>query len=550
MKKLLGLAAAIASIASLTACNTDQTGPSGLKKDGDSFVVATITSVEGQKEVKMYADDLYERFLSTSAGQQKVYDRIRREIIIEGFKANDYFGQDSYKVILEKKNTKKDSLVKEYKDKHKDKYQEELDKLVAENGAKDLDDYVINYILIDEVIALLDAKYKDDYTKGTNWDKDNPTWQLTAMQEKELEDYLNLYNPLDISHILVKSGGTIANPELSEEQGKKFAQVCEALFEKKTTFAQIARTYSDDEGSGKKGGHLGLMDVNTSFVNEFKHNVYQYVNGGITADWNNTGAPAPLVYRDANFKKADTWAAETSLNTATCRNLGDTTLINADERNALYYGLFGDLRIGKKYLRDTNEEYLITRSEHGVHFIKVNNKAEWEDNVTAKQNTANIISKIKEELSNKDKVKDSDFTYSAKDLLKSYRDKYAQDYYWNLFVNGKVGKVNMHGTTEFNYAKNKVAIDTANIKIGGKNINSFFGDQYNNTRTATFEQEKLNYWKSIIAWSDTLNSDGFLYGYNKKTTNEEIAYKNPYNTTKITELKNAVVGKMPTSYNV
>lgn len=527
MKKLLGLAAAVASIASLTACNTDQTGPSELKCDDNSCVVATITNAKDEKqEVKLFAEGgekgLYERFLSTSAGQQKIYDRIRREVIIEGFKKNSNYGYQSYDIIKQKLKSKVESLEQEYKDKYKDTYKDELKKLWQTNGAKDLEDYVTYYILIDEVISSLDKTYKTEYEKADGFDSEKPTWKLTSIQEKEIRDYAELYNPLDISHILVKTGGSLAKPEITQEQGAKLAKVCEALVQPDAKFSEIASAYSEDTGSAKKDGHLGLMDVTTSFVNEFKHNTYAFANNQITTVFEKTGKANSPVWKGVTFVKSatestdlDAWKGSSTSDVG-CQNLGDKAITNDAERNALYTAIFGKTRMGNK-MSSNGQDLLVTRSEHGIHFIKINNLTEWNAFADGKGTAVanKVIAQIKSDLANKNIQDDADYVYSPSTILKSYRDKYATDYYWNLFVNGKIGGLNVIDKDGRFNSSDIVGIATDGLTIRGLDIDKFFNADHDIKREYALENDRLSYTKALMSWRTILNTDGYTKGYNQ-----------------------------------
>lgn len=85
--------------------------------------------------------------------------------------------------------------------------------------------------------------------------------------------------PYHIRHILASiSGGSsnFYNGTITADEARKLGNIMESLLDDKLTFAQVARANPDDSGSAEKGGDLGIMSTNTSFVNEFKLGIYAF----------------------------------------------------------------------------------------------------------------------------------------------------------------------------------------------------------------------------------------------------------------------------------
>lgn len=139
------------------------------------------------------------------------------------------------------------------------------------------------------------------------------------MQKLELAQYIKMYNPLQTSHILVKTGGSIDAPTITQEQGQKLADVCKALEDGTEDFGFIAKAYSEDSGSAEKYGSLGLMDITTSYVNEYKYNTFMLANAynGTSYDLSNFNSfnrlgktNSALTLQGTTFTKANTAAAD------------------------------------------------------------------------------------------------------------------------------------------------------------------------------------------------------------------------------------------------
>ena len=91
--------------------------------------------------------------------------------------------------------------------------------------------------------------------------------------------YIEEKAPYHIRHILIKtddvSGSSVYNKEISKEESKKIYSIISRLASGKTTFGDIAYDASDDS-SNSLYGSVGIMDLDTGFVSEFKYGVYYY----------------------------------------------------------------------------------------------------------------------------------------------------------------------------------------------------------------------------------------------------------------------------------
>lgn len=103
-------------------------------------------------------------------------------------------------------------------------------------------------------------------------------YSLISAKTKQLRDdyyaanldtlFTPIYNekkPRVVSHILIKVADF---DNITEEEQAKLDAVDKAIADG-TSFAEIAKQYSDDTGSKENGGYLGYVDTDTSFVESF-----------------------------------------------------------------------------------------------------------------------------------------------------------------------------------------------------------------------------------------------------------------------------------------
>ncbi len=115
---------------------------------------------------------------------------------------------------------------------------------------------------------------------------------MVAKMNKMQNDYISahleeLFTPIykegksrTVSHILVKMED-VDNP--TDEEKEKVDKIEKAL-KNGTSFADVAKEYSDDEASKPNGGYLGYMDDKTSYVDSFKEAAFK-LKAGETSEW-------------------------------------------------------------------------------------------------------------------------------------------------------------------------------------------------------------------------------------------------------------------------
>ena len=234
---------------------------------GCSDVKAEKVTTDGQtKEVivkvgdKNYtADDLFAEYSGTTSGASAYYNAIYDVLIREA--------QPITTTITNAVNSRIDDFTEKAKEQASNNsttYKTELSALLEEEGVNNLKELREIYTL-DEQKKVYEDKYYDD-----------------NMDSLKLE-YLATKTPYHVSHILVKTdnaGSSLYKGTITAAEATKISSVINSLIDDKFTFGQVAKENSEDnsgeDSSAAYFGDLGIMDQDTSFVPEFKYNVFAY----------------------------------------------------------------------------------------------------------------------------------------------------------------------------------------------------------------------------------------------------------------------------------
>ena len=296
-KLSVGLIACLLSVGGLAGCSKVRSSSDG--------VLLTYT-VDG-KEHKITADQILEKSYDDSSKYQAIYDVIYSVLVKNYFNHEaevDYYGQKrvigkgqmgnpddvahgSEGSIYGKANQKvEDDIDTAHTnaDENNTRYKKELETILEGHGVKTIEELKEKYV--EEIQKETFEKnfytyYIEDIKQGAGathlWGQAGDT-TLKSFWRGYFEDQM----PYHVSHILVKledgSGTNYADGTISEANAKKLYDVVDALANGEDTFSTIAKQYSEDTGSAKLSGDLGIMDTSTSFVNEFKLGVYAYEN--------------------------------------------------------------------------------------------------------------------------------------------------------------------------------------------------------------------------------------------------------------------------------
>ena len=273
-KLSISLVSSLVAAMAMTACSKTVTS--------DKKAIVKFTGYDGE-EVAVITDDVYYDYLKDSSGISKFYDAMLEVLIRYEFQNSESALNKeetkptyTYAQIERKADDRIAYLKSQAKDDAKTnntKYDTEWQKILDTNGV--------------ENVKELKQKLIYDYEKDEVED-----WYFRANESQLLQEYLGIDedgNPVEstahnsfpyhIRHILtsISSGSTdFYNGTITKDEALKLYTVVKALRDGKDTFGEIAHEQSGDSGSAELYGSVGIMDVKTSFVNEFKLGLYAY----------------------------------------------------------------------------------------------------------------------------------------------------------------------------------------------------------------------------------------------------------------------------------
>lgn len=286
-KLTLGLVGALVASGALAACN-EVTYSEG--------VVLTYTDATG-KVTRYTAEDLFGDYLNSASSASTAFSKVQEVLI------RNYFQQPAQANALAQLKTKAQNAVNGIKDQAQSNantngttYQEEFEALLDSNGVDNVDE-----LLEKELYDLEEEQYRTNYYTQANLNaiRDGTIWENLKTEEAEAEfgpvtdGYLKTKMPYHVSHILVDfasaENNNVTEATISAAESKKLSDVIKELAgadngnnagtsvsAQRLSFGSIAFNLSDDTGSSTNYGDLGIMDLSTEYVPEFKHGVYAY----------------------------------------------------------------------------------------------------------------------------------------------------------------------------------------------------------------------------------------------------------------------------------
>lgn len=171
-----------------------------------------------------------------------------------------------------------EALISQFKAQYGDSYADYLS--IALNGVglskeSELEGYYLNYYMLQDMIEKYQEEHKDEL----------------------FGDFYKEKSPRLVSHILVK----MEDPENPTDEEKAKMNKIEEAFANGQEFTEIAKEYSDD-GSASKGGSLGYVDADTSFVEPFLKASLE-LESGATSDWVQTEFGYHIIKVDDSTKE-------------------------------------------------------------------------------------------------------------------------------------------------------------------------------------------------------------------------------------------------------
>ena len=278
----LFLVSGLVSLAALSACSSSPIAEPSYSKEGN---ILTYTDSSGNTH-NYSAEDLFGSYFDSSSSISTMFDNVYKLIVRNYFKT-EAKGIAKYADI--KKDASNDvegvkSTAQKNADSNKTSYDEEWQKLLDSNNAKD-EDALLEHFIYQRELKEFERQFYEE-SGGLFGDKNGIEYLRDAkkVSNDTYEGYLQKKVPYHIRHVLVKLKGTSSsnnywNDTITDEDASNLYSVAEKLAKGNLSFGEIAQQaseYSDD--SAKEYGDLGIMDKDTSFVNEFKLGIYAYEN--------------------------------------------------------------------------------------------------------------------------------------------------------------------------------------------------------------------------------------------------------------------------------
>ena len=289
-KLSIGLISCLLSVGTLAGCDT-------LKSSNDGVLLSyTVDGVEH----KITADDILGDYYNDSTKYQSIYDTIYSVIARNYFATDretvDYHGtqvklgkpqmatieRDAKEKVSDDKDTAQSNA-----DANNTKYKKEFESILESKGVENEEELYNKY-----VEELQKETFENNFYTYKIEDIKNGATDVELDGKQFWNGYLNDQLPYHVSHILVKLADTsdtnYYNGTISEANAERLYNVINELGAGAKSFAKIAMTYNEDPGSKDKEGDLGIMDYDTSFINEFKLGIYAYEQFYLGTDVSNS----------------------------------------------------------------------------------------------------------------------------------------------------------------------------------------------------------------------------------------------------------------------
>lgn len=275
-------------VLALTAFSSIAFASCSVTKKDNLIIDFTYTNGNGDEvTTSISADEVLERYIvkegTTSA--KAYYDAIYEVALRETFSSTNGKFHEFYQDAVDKANKK----VEEAKDAADDANTSWEDYLTDTLGYKDENlskkEKEHLYYLDQEVEAMKDIVDDEFYNTFNKWNPDEDEASTEDVNEFNMvygeNGYIKTKLPYHVRDILIKVDADASNysrGEISNDNATSLYNLLHALVTSNTTtntYAEIAKRLTDDTSSATNYGEH-LMDLDTSFINEFKLGLYTY----------------------------------------------------------------------------------------------------------------------------------------------------------------------------------------------------------------------------------------------------------------------------------
>lgn len=241
--------------------------------------ILTIKGYNGET-LDIDATALFNNYKTSADGISKFYEAILEVLIRNYFdtstEADVKAKLVSLKAEAEDKAKAKEQEARSNANANGTKYDDEWDKILENNDVEDREELVSLFLYQLEKEEIEDKHLENNLSSLTSeyigFRKEGDNWvEHSSANHKSM-------SPYHIRHILVKTSGDSSNyttSEITSDEAQLLNTVYEALAGATNTFGYAAQKWSDDS-SASTYGDAGIMDVSTSFVNEFKLGIFAY----------------------------------------------------------------------------------------------------------------------------------------------------------------------------------------------------------------------------------------------------------------------------------
>lgn len=269
-RKILGLSAACIMLMSLTSCEVKASSKEGyvLTFDLDKSGNLTIT-----------ADEVFKRYMETKEGVEAAYNQINNAVTRHLAYNSELIPEAERSELINEAKASVDDVKTQAQNNansNKTSYDDELEKLLKSNNAENLTELQVVFENTN-FKTYLENKFYDDFLDEL---KEGGEIKVNSENSIEVDSYVNDILPYHVKHILVKvsaSATDYTTSTITESESIKLASTIKTLgTDTNYTFGVKAQQMSEDSGSASTYGDLGIMSINTSYVNEFKLGIYSY----------------------------------------------------------------------------------------------------------------------------------------------------------------------------------------------------------------------------------------------------------------------------------